>query len=772
MTALATMGGRVLCTESSEYIDTPPGLKKPLYDYQKRVVKAVLDLEAQRHIKAAIPVHLRSAKFSDYPLIAMTNACIISEPFGSGKTIETLGIIASRAPTPIYENNNAIIGDTSTMIQRQYGDRDMLSASNIGYITEIQRKYNSVVGVSIIVVGTQVLGQWLTAIKEFTEFKVFVIGNYHSLKQFIQIYRDGLTGSYDIILIKNGVVSGILDLGDGHVETPGSITSILTVVGMIMRGVACQWLVYDDFDTIRIPPGTRSLCGLFTIYISATNNDADSRNRYYATDHTHKISTTMNEFLNQRMNQVITTAVRDQILNTNFNVRSDPAFIEHSVKLPKFTAYTCSYMNPNDKLIHLLGVMGTPDATNIMEGLNADAINYVASAVGISTDPNPFNIFQKLLDKEFEKYELDCLVILAADAIEAYYKSINGMIVDHPNGHHSAADQEKIRSAIIALAKRWRGTTTRNVAPSDIKFEYSSPSVTAVIEETRREFTTKKIIDGKAIDNVKANLKEGECAVCCLPLEDIVIAKCCTITVCGICMKGSFQLRKHEDYKTKVETIVGKCPHCSKAIDMKQDLIYVTRGIDLGALVASTGVEVQPLPPPVEAIVAKPADTDALYQTDHPKLRALYDIIKGKKPKAASPTTYKMKNLIEGVVDRPFPNNLPRKILVFAGFAETLGMISDYLNKMKINAMHLGGTHLEIAKTVSEFEAAKTDTVLLVNSNQICAGLNIQFSTDIVFMHRIYNRNIEGQVAGRAQRCGRKYNLNIWFILYNNEAES
>lgn len=59
--------------------------------------------------------------------------------------------------------------------------------------------------------------------------------------------------------------------------------------------------------------------------------------------------------------------------------------------------------------------------------------------------------------------------------------------------------------------------------------------------------------------------------------------------------------------------------------------------------------------------------------------------------------------------------------------------------------------------------------VLLVNSNENCAGMNIQFCTDIVFMHKIHNEHIEAQVSGRAQRVGRKFNLNIYFLLYKNE---
>jgi hypothetical protein len=59
--------------------------------------------------------------------------------------------------------------------------------------------------------------------------------------------------------------------------------------------------------------------------------------------------------------------------------------------------------------------------------------------------------------------------------------------------------------------------------------------------------------------------------------------------------------------------------------------------------------------------------------------------------------------------------------------------------------------------------------VMLVNAQQYCAGLNLENTTDLVFFHRILDKNIEAQVAGRAQRIGRQSNLNIHYLLYNNE---
>ena len=41
--------------------------------------------------------------------------------------------------------------------------------------------------------------------------------------------------------------------------------------------------------------------------------------------------------------------------------------------------------------------------------------------------------------------------------------------------------------------------------------------------------------------------------------------------------------------------------------------------------------------------------------------------------------------------------------------------------------------------------------------------------TDLVFMHKILDKSIEAQVAGRGQRVGRRYELKIHYLLYDDE---
>ena len=58
--------------------------------------------------------------------------------------------------------------------------------------------------------------------------------------------------------------------------------------------------------------------------------------------------------------------------------------------------------------------------------------------------------------------------------------------------------------------------------------------------------------------------------------------------------------------------------------------------------------------------------------------------------------------------------------------------------------------------------------VLLLNSNLFGCGLNLQCTTDIVFLHKT-EPSLEKQIIGRAQRPGRESRLNIWYIMHDNE---
>ena len=55
-----------------------------------------------------------------------------------------------------------------------------------------------------------------------------------------------------------------------------------------------------------------------------------------------------------------------------------------------------------------------------------------------------------------------------------------------------------------------------------------------------------------------------------------------------------------------------------------------------------------------------------------------------------------------------------------------------------------------------------------MNSNLFGCGLNLQITTDILFLHKT-EHELQSQIIGRAQRPGRKNKLAVWFLMHENE---
>jgi hypothetical protein len=68
-----------------------------------------------------------------------------------------------------------------------------------------------------------------------------------------------------------------------------------------------------------------------------------------------------------------------------------------------------------------------------------------------------------------------------------------------------------------------------------------------------------------------------------------------------------------------------------------------------------------------------------------------------------------------------------------------------------------------------EFTKCSETCALIINSVRYSSGLNLQTATDVIFVHQITDAAWEIQVTGRALRIGRTNNLNIHYVLYENE---
>jgi hypothetical protein len=107
------------------------------------------------------------------------------------------------------------------------------------------------------------------------------------------------------------------------------------------------------------------------------------------------------------------------------------------------------------------------------------------------------------------------------------------------------------------------------------------------------------------------------------------------------------------------------------------------------------------------------------------------------------------------------------KILIFSNFESIFQNVIQILSKNNIMFEYIKGNGNQIKCTIDRYKTS-TLNVLLVNSTNYGAGLNLENTDDIIMFHK-FDIMSERQLIGRAQRHGRVNSLKIHYLLYENE---
>ena len=107
------------------------------------------------------------------------------------------------------------------------------------------------------------------------------------------------------------------------------------------------------------------------------------------------------------------------------------------------------------------------------------------------------------------------------------------------------------------------------------------------------------------------------------------------------------------------------------------------------------------------------------------------------------------------------------KFLVFSSNYLIFKELAEMLKKNEINSEQIIGTGQRINNIINNYVKKKLN-VLLLNAQYYGSGLNLENTTDLVFMHRM-SKELEKQVIGRAQRYGRNSKLNVYYLCHKNE---
>ena len=113
-------------------------------------------------------------------------------------------------------------------------------------------------------------------------------------------------------------------------------------------------------------------------------------------------------------------------------------------------------------------------------------------------------------------------------------------------------------------------------------------------------------------------------------------------------------------------------------------------------------------------------------------------------------------------------DNPDGRFLVFSSYQNTFSHIMEAFRDEEGFRMERPiGSGTTIAKRVKEFKDGKIN-VMLLNSQNLGAGLNLQCATHVIFFHKM-TQTMQVQVIGRAQRSGRTSTLRVMHLLHDNE---
>jgi SNF2 family DNA or RNA helicase len=231
---------------------------------------------------------------------------------------------------------------------------------------------------------------------------------------------------------------------------------------------------------------------------------------------------------------------------------------------------------------------------------------------------------------------------------------------------------------------------------------------------TRKEEHMKKLKEtSNKLDMIKQRLFADEVCLICYDdiTEDKMISPCCKNKFCYGCITTWFNSPTN---RLKV------CPYCKEKYDNKNAWVVIKHNIDEQVIV----------PEQQEMHTSEPKS----------KIDTLCDIL----------------------------TSAGEKVMIFSDYNTVFKEIKKELEERGISNIELdGGTINKIHEDIQKYKYGDT-RVLMVNSAFYGSGMNLENTTDIIFIHKT-KAAMYDKVVGRAQRPGRTTRLKVYQLLYQNE---
>lgn len=216
------------------------------------------------------------------------------------------------------------------------------------------------------------------------------------------------------------------------------------------------------------------------------------------------------------------------------------------------------------------------------------------------------------------------------------------------------------------------------------------------------------------IDLIKERLQSTMCCICYSEPENKTIVKCCQNSFCFKCISIWLGTK-------------AICPYCKARLTTNDLLIYSDEKPEAEASTEDSKTY---------ATIGGIKD----FSTSHTKLQNLQALLEAKRA---------------------------GKILIFSCSDTSFAKLTPILDNQRIKYEYLKGNGSHVNNVMEKYKTGDI-SVLLVNVRYYGSGFNMENTTDVIMFHK-FDTEIEKQVVGRAQRFGRTSELNVWYLMYENE---
>lgn len=560
-----------------------------------------------------------------------------------------------------------------------------------------KKEFKQVINSNIVIVAPVNIKHWDDYLKLFN-LSVFIIKDSKSLNNFHKLILDITPFNYNVVLVKNGTVTGKLTI---NYENEKKTKHIINVVKEITKNLCFSRVIYDDPDIVGLPVNYKFINAYFSWFVSATSKPIQKKTYTDSQD-------SIMDFSNTADNDNILKELVDNnlavIINTNEN---------KTIENPIMFKYII--VDPYKKAIDVINNL--TNNSELVRMLSGGAIGTAAKSLGIESN-NIEDILRRIFSDSkqnlYEQKEYLSWLMSEENSLEIIRN------LPKTNQECSLTDLRK-QIPLITCHKN-----TISIVETEIK-------------------TTQNTIN--KLENTFGRLKSGLSDGCPICLESFVeqsfvILNCCNKTICSICFAKATNIRADKI------NIIGKCPCCRGEINVKKNTIFVDHKMLNAILECDAGNVDLSSPQPPE------------LKIESTKLTVLIEILTSNITYDRKQVPL-LPGILRGD-DNVEQKEIVKKFLIFVDFKEIINNVGAELKKNNLQFTVLNGRINKMDEIIHDFQYTNKINILIIDSIRYSSGINLQSASDIIIVNSLDNDRLIQCIgrAQRIGRIG-KLNIHL-----------